>query len=52
MDKQQNLLWKTDLEIAHAYKIQNISDIASRGALACEDLNLYGNYMAKSPLIK
>jgi formate--tetrahydrofolate ligase len=41
---------KTDLEIAHAYKIQNISDIASRAGIACENLSLYGNYMAKVPV--
>ncbi|MFA5229065.1 MAG: formate--tetrahydrofolate ligase, partial [Candidatus Paceibacterota bacterium] len=41
---------KTDLEIAHAYKMQNIRDIASHAGIACENLNLYGNYMAKVPV--
>ncbi|HOO43340.1 MAG TPA: formate--tetrahydrofolate ligase, partial [Bacteroidales bacterium] len=43
---------KTDLEIVHAYKMQNIGDIAHRAGIACEDLNLYGNYMAKVPVDK
>lgn len=41
---------KTDIEIAHAYKMQNIRDVASRAGIAREDLKLYGNYMAKVPV--
>jgi len=41
---------KTDIEIAHDYKMQDIRDIAKQSGIADENLNLYGNYMAKVPV--
>ena len=41
---------KTDIEIAHEYKMQDIRDVASGAGIGCEDLHLYGNYMAKIPV--
>jgi len=38
---------KTDIEIAHDYKMQDIRDIAKKSGIAGDSLSLYGNYMAK-----
>ena len=38
---------KTDIEIAHDYKMQDIRDIAKKSGIVGESLSLYGNYMAK-----
>ncbi|HPK39936.1 MAG TPA: formate--tetrahydrofolate ligase, partial [Bacteroidales bacterium] len=40
---------KTDIEISHQYKMLDIRDVAANAGIACDDLSLYGNYMAKVP---
>ncbi|MDD5733699.1 MAG: formate--tetrahydrofolate ligase, partial [Bacteroidales bacterium] len=40
---------KTDIEISHQYKMLDIRDVAAKAGIACDDLSLYGNYMAKVP---
>ncbi len=39
----------TDIEISHQYKMLDIRDVAANAGIACDDLSLYGNYMAKVP---
>jgi formate--tetrahydrofolate ligase len=40
---------KTDIEISSAYKMRDIRDVASETGIACEDLSLIGNHIAKVP---
>ena len=46
----KNEIMKTDIEIAREYKMQDIRDVASGAGIGCEELHLYGNYMAKIPV--
>ena len=40
---------KTDIEISHEYQLLDIRDVAANAGIACENLILYGNHMAKVP---
>lgn len=47
--EKNNTDMKTDIEISHQYRMLDIRDVAANAGIACDDLNLYGNYMAKVP---
>ena len=44
------MMTKSDLEIAHASKMQPISKIAAKLGIQEDDLRPYGKYVAKLPL--
>lgn len=41
---------KSDIEIAHEYSMRDIREVTCEAGIPCQDVNLYGKYMAKVPL--